>query len=381
MGTTISNYSQFYKGTQQIDSYGTGQEKKDTLVRYEFNTTDEEGNKLMDKMSKEETYRTMNEISSWYGDNVIVEFSGDGLTAFEEHKGKLSLPEEPKREIPEDMITYLDGPAHLTEEQLKEIQNSRKGRSWESVLEKIKEMSPEAYDEYERLKAADEGGTSESRKDLLKFQARWSLRTEYPDLDVWKKIDANEAAAKNAANNGKVMTDFGYEFASRMPSVYGDKDENGEYLRKYFSVSDAANNMLKVYASLYDEIIKGYEDGTRETYVEDKSSESGYRKLTKDEELAELDKAYKDYSERYAKNRDQGILDILSKHAEKASKLSSGRAKIAGEAQTHLENLRKEMPGDFTDRMIRASARFVSQYNLQPGRAVDIAGILREMLR
>ena len=49
------DYSRFYRGTTNIPSYGSGAYKKDTLVKYEFNTTDEHGNKVMDKMSREET--------------------------------------------------------------------------------------------------------------------------------------------------------------------------------------------------------------------------------------------------------------------------------------------------------------------------------------
>ena len=52
--------------------------KKDILVKYEFNTTDEHGNKVMDKMSREETLQAMKDIGSQYGDAVIVEFSDDG---------------------------------------------------------------------------------------------------------------------------------------------------------------------------------------------------------------------------------------------------------------------------------------------------------------
>lgn len=74
-----AKYSQFYKGTEQLKQYGSGMPAKDTLVRYEFNTVDEHGNKVMEKMSKEETLQAMKEISSQYGDNVIVEFSGDGM--------------------------------------------------------------------------------------------------------------------------------------------------------------------------------------------------------------------------------------------------------------------------------------------------------------
>lgn len=78
------DYSQFYRGTINIPSYGSGAYKKDTLVKYRFNTTDEHGNKVMDKMSKEETMKAVNEISSQYGDSVIVQFSGDGLAALAE---------------------------------------------------------------------------------------------------------------------------------------------------------------------------------------------------------------------------------------------------------------------------------------------------------
>ena len=78
------DYSRFYIGSESIKSYGSGGEgltPKDTLVKYEFNTTDEHGNKIMDPMTKEEALQAMKEISGQYGDNVLVEFSGDGLQA------------------------------------------------------------------------------------------------------------------------------------------------------------------------------------------------------------------------------------------------------------------------------------------------------------
>ena len=63
-------------------------------MKYEFNTVDEQGNKIMDKMSREETLQAMKTISAQYGDNVIVEFSGDGLAALvESKKGALDKAE------------------------------------------------------------------------------------------------------------------------------------------------------------------------------------------------------------------------------------------------------------------------------------------------
>ncbi|MCM1129551.1 MAG: hypothetical protein NC211_06335 [Alistipes senegalensis] len=80
-----SGYSQFYVGTEQIKGYGSSSVvKKETLVKYQFNTTDEDGNKVMDKMSREETIQALNVISSQYGESVIVQISGDGLAALVE---------------------------------------------------------------------------------------------------------------------------------------------------------------------------------------------------------------------------------------------------------------------------------------------------------
>ena len=96
------DYSQFYRGTTNIPSYGSGAYKKDTLVKYEFNTTDEHGSKVMDKMSREETIQAMKDISSQYGDEVIVEFSGDGMAALVE-SGKGTVDEKMTQEQREAM--------------------------------------------------------------------------------------------------------------------------------------------------------------------------------------------------------------------------------------------------------------------------------------
>ena len=133
---------------------------------------------------------------------------------------------------------------------------------------------------------------------------------------------------------------------------------------------------MKAYASLYDEIIKGHEAGTREIYVEDKTAEGGYRKLTMEEEFNELDKAYKDYAGRYASNRDKHVMDILSAHAKKVSDISGGGGKIAEEVKDLLEKYKKDpVPEDFSSRMVKAASTFVQQY--RANRGLDISSILQ----
>lgn len=85
------DYSQFYMGTEMLKSYGSNSAaKKDTLVKYQFSTMDKDGNEVMDKMSKEETMKVLNDISAQYGENVIVQFSGDGLAALADSKEFMS---------------------------------------------------------------------------------------------------------------------------------------------------------------------------------------------------------------------------------------------------------------------------------------------------
>ena len=52
------------------------------------------------------------------------------------------------------------------------------------------------------------------------------------------------------------------------------------------------SNLEKAYQHLRNEIVQGYENGTRQVNVIDESSETGYRTLTMEEELSALDAAY-----------------------------------------------------------------------------------------
>ncbi|MBR4342379.1 MAG: hypothetical protein IKP88_06710 [Lachnospiraceae bacterium] len=357
------NYSQFYKGTEQIKSYGAANGKKDTLVRYEFNTTDEKGNKIMDKMSKEDSFKTMNAIREQYGENVIVEFSGDGLTAFEENKGKMHIPETPAREIPEGMIVELEGPKVLSGDEIKRTPNSKSG---DEILADMQKTDSKAFKEYQALREKSQTQGFDPYDNEVIFMARWQMKREFPQLEVWKKMESDNK--DTSIDNKPIMTDYNNEFASRMPSIYGDKDKGGNYIRNFISVSDTANNMLKVYASLYDEIVKGYENGTRETYVEDENAEGGYRKLTMEEELDELDKAYKGYVERYEATRDDHVIEILSAHAKKISELSGGRTDIANEADILLEKYKADpVQKEFSSKMMEAARSFVQQYKSSQG--------------
>lgn len=70
------------------------------------------------------------------------------------------------------------------------------------------------------------------------------------------------------------------------------------------SISEQAEFYKKAYADLYDEIERGYSDGTRKTYVAD----NGVKRLaTKEEELAALDKQYAEITRRLTAKRSREV--------------------------------------------------------------------------
>lgn len=251
------NYSQFYKGTESLKTYGSkSAAKKDTLVRYEFNTTDEKGNKVMDKMTKEETFRTMNEISAQYGDNVIVEFSGDALTALEQHgKGLLGAPEE-REPIP---VESLEGPRVVTEEEWQAIQE-KSASLGDDMVAIMRDVDSAAYKEYHRIsKEGAAAGTREGMTAGFRYLVGWMSKKagENPGwLDEYK-------AAQKAGKNTKVkggepgLSQKAADLLAKLRKRYGDYDfivgNAGDDLRslvkgssKEFSVIFSAEELEKM---------------------------------------------------------------------------------------------------------------------------------------
>ena len=96
-----------------------------------------------------------------------------GFTIREEHKGKIPLPEEPTREVPEGMIQYFDGSEPLSEEELAK-RNVRYGDDDEALMRRI---DPDAYKEYQR--AREEGlksGTQEGIGAGMKYLVNWVIK-------------------------------------------------------------------------------------------------------------------------------------------------------------------------------------------------------------
>ena len=233
MAGITTDYSRFYRGTEQLQSYGSGKGQKDTLVRYEFNTTDENGNKIMDKMSREETIQAMNTITAQYGDNVMVSFSGDGLAALAESVEKNGIEET--RILKEHVFTEEEIAEREAREKEQEI-SRQKQKEWseaqqrylasmgihhENPAEIMRSKDPDSYKKYVELAEKGEGH--------LLFLNRWYSEYKNGTIQTSQKADSN------------IIDDLSSKFSNAVFSVSDGKGNSSK--EKEFSVILSTDEM------------------------------------------------------------------------------------------------------------------------------------------
>lgn len=143
-----------------------------------------------------------------------------------------------------------------------------------------------------------------------------------------------------------------------------------------------ARAIFEAYASEYDKIVKGYQDGSRVCYVSDPDSETGYRQLTKEEDLQALDDAYRQICDGYEDwlHNAREAEDIVEKdyrkrlqyikssgnRGDKLQKMEEAVQGVIGE----IERSRKDkngMPENISAKLKQAGQEFLSQYQITAG--------------
>lgn len=93
---------------------------------------------------------------------------------------------------------------------------------------------------------------------------------------------------------GKAIIDLEGNLRSELLNTLNNQ-KKGQGVR---SPETKGDYYLSAYADIYDRISREYEEGTRDIWVFDSSTEvQGYRKVTKEEELAALDKVFAEMTE------------------------------------------------------------------------------------
>lgn len=168
----------------------------------------------------------------------------------------------------------------------------------------------------------------------------------------------------------KILVNYGFEFGSKLNAIKKDEE--------YQSIKDRASDLLMTYASIYDEIVQGHKSGTREKYVEDSTSESGYRKLTMSEEISMLDDAYKKYAD-YLENNVQQYPEYYESLNEYLDQLASigVRPEQGYRALEEVSRYINEgIPENISGKLVEASKEFVAQYLNKNVKNISIESLL-----
>ena len=154
------------------------------------------------------------------------------------------------------------------------------------------------------------------------------------------------------------VIDYGYEISKKAAGWNKEAANTG---RNVVSTTDRANGYVAAYAELYDEIIQGYEAGTREIYVAD---ENGTHKLTRDEELSALDAAYKKTVDDFVtmEKTNQHAREIISEEMDKISKITSRSTLAATYIEEQKTRGEDEIPENLGEKMYEAIFSFKEKY-------------------
>ena len=133
----------------------------------------------------------------------------------------------------------------------------------------------------------------------------------------------------------KKISDIDYSYEIQKKAA--QQNQNVDTGKSALNITDKANNYVKAYAELYDEIVKGYENGTREIYVAD---ENGPRKLTRD------------------------ARGIIGEEMNKISKITSRSALASDYIGEQKTKGKDEIPENLTEKMYGAITSFKEKYTM-----------------
>ena len=122
------------------------------------------------------------------------------------------------------------------------------------------------------------------------------------------------------------------------------------------TIEDRENAIMNSFKSIADEIVSGYDNGTRIRFVEDSDSEDGYRKLTKEDELEILQKEFDDLSEAKFGKKHQEEAEAIAKSLDALHKIMEEN----GKASAHKKYEPIKIPDDFLERLLRRSRMFIA---------------------
>lgn len=136
-------------------------------------------------------------------------------------------------------------------------------------------------------------------------------------------------------SNHQPLESYSSKFNRMLPNNY-ELGDDGNYQFVNHTLEEKENVLVDGFKKLYNEIVKGYEDGTRVRYVEDSLSKDGFRKLTKDEEMNILQEEFDNFVDNKFGKEYQKQINALKTFQEQISKIKKKQSNVI------LENVPKD---------------------------------------
>lgn len=169
--------------------------------------------------------------------------------------------------------------------------------------------------------------------------------------------------------------DYGFAMGNKLAEIKECKEG-------YRTWEEKSSELLEAYASIYDKIVQGYEDGSVSHYVMDENEENGYRRLSLEEELVALDRAYDGYASFYETQAKQSA-DVKKAFEDTIAKLDAiihNRSEGLQQMKETYENMSKEeIPENIAEKLSSARQSFLNLYSQNIGNNVDIKSLLRKL--
>jgi len=224
-----------------------------------------------------------------------------------------------------------------------------KQKLWQLIKEK---GSPGAYERYkqaalERQKIA--GGNGESVKVTISEEGMKSYRDKIENGQSFEVVQ--EQRKRLLERNLSPDMNYKFTLSAKINSLNeADKEASGT---KYLSNEEKLDNIMEAYTSLYEEIVQGYDSGTRVINVADENSENGYRTLTMQEELADLDSAYESAVNTAVSimRQSEKAAIAFDKYYAKIQRIGSGRAEFANAYANRRDKI-EMVPENAVEKMI-----------------------------
>jgi hypothetical protein len=172
-------------------------------------------------------------------------------------------------------------------------------------------------------------------------------------------------------------TDLDYDF--QLGNEVAKYKEDGIYQ----TTQEKADTLLKSYAILYDQIVKGYSNGTRAIHVQDDTVDKGYRVLTQEEEISALTNSYKKYADDLQNQIEQEpkIKEAMEKYMKKLETIGGRMPAMASEYYTNVYQKENKdiIPDHLSEKLVNASNLFVKKYSSSAMNLMDIQELLKNI--